>query len=84
MSETMRDIIETINKMIDVLPDSKEESELVKDLNSLKTSCVYSAPEMITYRWGQLASTVNEWMPKLEHLNDWQKKFVSIFIGKEL
>lgn len=76
----MRHIVDVIESLLTVTPES--EKVLRQTLEHHANDCKYTAPEGMARRWDMLSSIVNigiSYPPK----EDWQKKFVEIFIDKE-
>jgi hypothetical protein len=74
----MRNITVVIDKIVKEIPP--EHIEIVDALESLKRSCGYSAPEMITERWYEFCSILSGYIPNPE--KQWELNVKDIFNGK--
>lgn len=64
MIQKNRNILEVINKIIEVAP------ELEKYFQSLKSSVLYTAPEVMPYRWAELSEIMNTYASNHPKLNE--------------
>lgn len=75
----MRNLITVIDQMIAIIPQS--ESELIADLLSIKESCKFTAPEIVSVRWRSAAETLTYFIPEhKDKMSDWQKKVFNIWM----
>lgn len=74
-----RDIAVVIDQVLAVVP--LEFEHLIDELNSVKTSVAFAAPEQTTYWWRHLAVVLNNniGQPKLNY----EKQIARIFRGEE-
>ncbi len=77
----MRNLIKVIESMLLAIPSSEE--ALIADLENVKSSTEYSAPELMGLRWETAADILEDSFPeKIEDFNDWQKKVANIWLDK--
>ena len=76
----MRNIVAVINKMLKEIPVT--EAGFRGELESIKTSAMYAAPETMGVMWRRAAESINYNMP-YPPATDWQKKVGAIFADKE-
>lgn len=69
-----RDITKVIEAIKKVVP-AKHHAQL----DSIRKSCDYSAPELSGLRWGELSNAVNEFLVD----EDWKVKMVQILTDAE-
>lgn len=77
----MRNLPDVINNIIEVIPDS--EDQLITELNELKESTMFTAPEAIGRKWEILMLVINyhlQYPPE----KDWERKVGNIFANKEI
>jgi len=70
-----------IDQMIVHIPDS--EKSLKEDLLRVKNDASYTAPELMTRRWGQGSTVLETHFPDPKILNEWQQKIVNIWMDKD-
>ena len=70
----MRNLYDVINQIVEVAPDLEE------NLNSIRESVMYSAPENMGMWWNMTAEILNEYA--LDHPK--ADKIAAIFSGKEV
>ncbi len=72
-----RNILDIITQIKKYVPDDWENrDDLFHDLKSLQESVLYSAPEMMGFRWGQLGEILDEWLEKPD--TEWKQKISDI------
>lgn len=75
----MRNIIEVIDKMIEHIPVDQREF-VVPDLEKIKVSVRYKAPEAIFECWNRCAAILKYHFGKPD--TDWKKEIAAIFSGQ--
>lgn len=80
----MRNIDDIINQILDIIKnksnlDLKKTDSLVAELNSLKESLRYRAPELSFISWNELAYILNTYLDP--ERSDWEKEIADIFGG---
>lgn len=77
-----RNLGEVLLKIIDATPIGHP---MCGKLHSLMESLLYTAPEMITGRWNQLAEIVNEHITIApDQLTGWQRTVIETFTGQSM
>lgn len=88
----MRNLNDVIVKMIDALPhhseilsqkDADTVVSLMNSFHSIQKSIKYSAPEVMSVWWNQVALVINQLPQIYKDLNPWQKKVIDIFTDQE-
>jgi len=74
----MRSLKNIITLMLYEIP--LEEEILRYELEEIKSSLLFTAPEMMTFRWNQCAAILNENIQRTDM--DWEKEIQRIFAGK--
>lgn len=73
-----RDLVETINRMLDAIPAS--ETEFITDLRTEKQSALHSTTEQLPLRWIQTGKTVVDNLPADEtKWTPWQSKLMNVW-----
>ena len=65
--------------MLTVIPST--ETSIISGLNSVKTSFLFSAPELWVDLWDRCASVLNNHIPQI--VENWHIKIANIFSGKD-
>ena len=76
----MRNLMTVIDAMLEIIPSTEE--QLILALNSQKTSLMFSAPELINFRWQEVASVLNCNIKVATE--EWHYAIGEIFSGKKL
>ena len=76
----VRDIGKVIKEALEHVPET--ETDLRQQLDHIYNQAIYTAPEIMTSRWRDLFLVINTLMPAPDQLNDWQKKFIAVCMGK--
>jgi hypothetical protein len=78
----MRDIHAIVNKILVIIPDDFEGKDgLVKGLENIKESVIYSAPELMGTRWKELMELLQYSLGRPDIA--WQKDIHFIMAGKD-
>jgi len=72
----MRSLYEVIDQIIKEIP--KKEEGFIISLKSRRESALYTAPEVMSLRWGEVSTILGIYLPK-KLTEDWHFKVVSIF-----
>lgn len=85
----MRDLVKVIDQIKEVIPVS--EDRLIRQLNSLQQSALYTSPESIGLRWAAVAECLQDRFceyvngepqePKFE-AGSWEEKVFNIWMNK--
>ena len=78
----MRYLPTVITQLLEVIPDKAEQCQLREDLERIKQSAKYTAPEIMSFKWSEVSaalSAVLPWPP----VEDWHKSVAAIFSAKE-
>jgi ribosomal protein L6P/L9E len=73
----MRDLVKVIDKMIEIIPENN--NTLILQLKNLQGSVLFSAPELMKFRWEQCAEILNDNISGVTE--DWQKELQKVFSG---
>lgn len=76
----MRSVVDTIDKMIDKIPEGNE--KFLSDLRSCRESAVCRAPELVLTSWNQLSDVVNGFID--DDPEEWEYEVLSIFTTKSV
>ena len=71
-------IIEAIQK--EIPDDFNYQEDIMIVLNEIKSSTLYSAPELMPYRWKQVAEELQAFLGTPD--TEWKKRIADIFMGK--
>lgn len=80
----MRDLCEVIERIIDVIPDSKR--YIIQRLKRIQYDCRYTAPELIPLKWQSVYELLCECVfddPYKLEKDTWQEKVRKIFVGEK-
>ena len=81
----MRKLEDVLDQMQESLPEDDEGAlEFGQLLKTVKSSVLYSSPELMDLRWKELSSLLNVYIGDPSELDSdgWQKKIVDIFMDK--
>jgi hypothetical protein len=73
-----RSILEVIDRVIAEIPESH--GFISDDLRKLKTSCLYSAPELEPLRWREFVHVLTSGLAELD--TDWTRRIGRIMRGE--
>ena len=75
----MRNIVDVLNEMIKVVP-----SDMGDRFKHIIEKCDYTPPESVGIRWKDAQIILSGSLPKdPKDLNEWQKKALKIWTGKD-
>lgn len=77
----MRNIEEVITKIIDQIPE--KDTDFRDKINDVLNSVAYTAPEIISHRWGNLSLTLMHHIP-FPATEDWEFQILHIFSEKNI
>lgn len=73
----MRNICDVIDEMVLFIPEN--ENSLVRQLEKLRYSASFSAPEMQSFWWNEVASVLENYIPDIDE--EWKIQIGIIFNG---
>lgn len=73
-----RNLFHVLGSMLDFIP---QQLVLRVALEEVKEISIYAAPETMGPLWNRVSEILNEAMPSIESLEDWQRKILIIFMG---
>lgn len=76
-----RSIIVVVDKMIEQVP--KSEGAFLVGLIKSRTQFLTASPELDQLCWVMLSKLISQFLPDPVALNDWQKKLVNVFMGRD-
>jgi hypothetical protein len=77
----MRNLLEVIDRILEVVPDKRSWKSLRDQLKDVKASASLSSPELMGEWWSECAEVLNCSIPQAR--TDWQQKIVRICGGQE-
>lgn len=78
-----RELYQVIKECLTTVPE--DEKDLIVAFENLYSSVIYTPPEAMGRRWAAAQRIIAEKFPHTkEELNEWQKKFLTIWTGKEI
>jgi len=77
----MRNLVQVIDQMLGYIPS--DEAVLTETLKDKKDSVLYSSPEVIPYRWREVAFILFNYLDKPPFSEEWKKKVYNIWMDKE-
>lgn len=78
----MRNLVDVCSQIIEEVPDTFEQKPyLVDHLQEVCESYIYTAPEAIPGRWGQVSYILDKFLGEPDA--DWKKNIVKIFGDQE-
>lgn len=78
----MRNIVDIINQMIDLIPTNRMTYDLVQELVKIRDRASFMPPEIIDQAWFQLhRSLVHIFKPEEFQLQDWEQQVMNLLIG---
>ena len=75
-----RDLTAVINGLLKIAPD--DEFDLRQHLMYVREKIIYTAPEIMRQRWQEVQHTVGRFIPAGDDLNEWQTRFVALWMNK--
>ena len=76
----MRCLSNVINAMLSAIPN--EEENLIAGLKACQDSYHYSAPEVVSLRWHQVANILHDELSDPPFEQEWKQTVYNIWMGK--
>ena len=78
-----RELPVVLKAMLDAIPEGDYFMDLKQELDKVRQSALYGAPENMWTFWDRTAQALQDHLPKPGSLKPWQKKVADIFMDKE-
>lgn len=76
-----RDLTRVIDRMIACIP-AGQGATLVKDLEGIKSSAAYTAPEVMAVRWQEGANLLLQYLGPTEPTEGWRLNLVNVWLDR--